>query len=147
MKSALTVPARGCIATALLLVCVSVLAQSSGGPTRVVYHLDDARTGRFALHIAEDQLASHPDMKITMVAYGAGINFLLEGATDKKGEPYEPAVRDLQSKGVEFKVCSTTLSIRDIPRDQVLDGMQFVPGGTYEVIRLQAEEGYVYLKP
>ncbi len=123
------------------------LADHHATDMRVVYHMDDSRNGRFALHIAEDQLATNPDMKIVVVAYAGGVDFLLKDATDRKGVPYAPAVASLIEKGVQFRACSATLGFRDIGKSEVLDGIEFVPAGTYEVIRLQAEEGYVYLKP
>lgn len=128
-------------------VSLPVLAEGHGSDIKVVYHMDDARVGRFALHIAQDQLDTNPNMKIAMVAYADGVDFLLRGASDRNDKPYAPDVQALLKRGVQFKVCSATLRFRDIPKDQVLDGMEFVPAGTYEVIRLQAEDGYVYLKP
>ena len=125
----------------------TALADAVGSDMKVVYHMDDARSARFALHIAADQLKTNPDMKIAVVAYGAGVDFLLKGARDKDGVPYAPAVQDLIGEGVQFRACSATLGFRDIARDNVLEGIDFVPAGTYEVIRLQAEDGYVYLKP
>ncbi|WP_461516819.1 DsrE family protein [Porticoccus sp.] len=122
-------------------------AEPAATAVKVVYHIDDASTGRFALHIAEDHIKANPNMQIAMVAYAGGVDFLLKGATDKRGNAYEPDVKALLASGVHFKVCKTTLKFRDIPMDQVLDGMELVPSGTYEVIRLQGEEGYVYLKP
>lgn len=86
-------------------------------------------------------------MKISMVAYGSGVDFLHKGASDRRGEPYAADVEELIQMGVQFKVCLATLRFRDIPKERVLDGVKFVPAGTYEVIRLQAEEAYVYLKP
>jgi hypothetical protein len=87
-------PAR--LACALLFVLTPpALADQPATDMRVVYHLDDSRNGRFALHIAEDQLATNPDMEIVIVAYGAGVDFLLNGAEDRKGVPYAPAIRDL----------------------------------------------------
>lgn len=131
----------------LILLSPLALADSDTEEMRVVYHMDDARSGRFALHIAEDQLKTNANMKIAVVAYAGGVDFLLKGARDKDGVPYEPAIRDLISKGVQFRACSATLGFRDIPKDKVVEGIDFVPAGTYEVIRLQAEEGYAYLKP
>ena len=131
----------------LILVAPLAVADSDTSEIRVVYHMDDARSGRFALHIAEDQLKTNADMKIAVVAYAGGVDFLLKGARDKDGVPYEPAIQDLISKGVQFRACSATLGFRDIPKDKVVEGVDFVPAGTYEVIRLQAEEGYAYLKP
>ena len=132
----------------LSAICLSPgLAETPNGPIKAVYHIDDARNGRFALHIAKDQLQTNPGIRIAIVAYGRGIDFLLQGASDMEDEPYGPDVADLLRLGVEFKVCSATLRSRHLSEDQVLEGMQFVPAGTYEVIRLQAEDGYVYIKP
>ena len=131
----------------LILFAPLAVADSDTSEMRVVYHMDDARSGRFALHIAEDQLKTNADMKIAVVAYAGGVDFLLKGARDKDGVPYEPAIQDLIRKGVQFRACSATLGFRDIPKDKVVEGIDFVPAGTYEVIRLQAEEGYAYLKP
>lgn len=131
----------------LIVLTLPAHAEPESTEMKVVYHMDDARSGRFALHIAQDQLETNPDMKIAVVAYGGGVDFMLKGAKDRDGVPYAPAIQDLISKGVEFRACSATLGFRDIARDEVLEGIDFVPAGTYEVIRLQAEEGYVYLKP
>ena len=136
------------LACALLFVFTqTALADHHATDMRVVYHMDDSRNGRFALHIAADQLETNPDMKIAVVAYMGGVDFLLKGGKDRKGVPYAPAIQDLIARGVQFRVCSATLGFRDIGKDEVVDGIEFVPAGTYEVIRPQAEEGYVYLKP
>lgn len=136
------------VAGVFLVVCTPLaLADSDAKEMRVVYHMDDARSGRFALHIAEDQLKTNANMKIAVVAYGGGVDFLLKGARDKDDVPYEPAIQELISRGVQFRACSATLGFRDIPKDRVVEGIDFVPAGTYEVIRLQAEEDYAYLKP
>jgi hypothetical protein len=114
---------------------------------KVVYHLDDARNGRFALHLAADHLEINPAANITIVAYANGVDFLLEDAKDRKDQLYAPAVQTLMGKGVQFRVCSATLGFRDIDKSRVLKGISLVPSGTYEIVRLQSEEGYVYLKP
>lgn len=110
---------------------------------KVVYHLDDTRNGRFALVLAKDHLEINPNTKVSIVAYAAGVDFLLKGATDKKDKAYMDDVQALMDKGVQFKVCAATLGFREIPEDRVLENIQLVPSGTYEIIRLQAEEGYV----
>ena len=131
----------------LLLVLPSGAAIAGTGATKVVYHIDDTRNGRFALHLAEDHVTIDPGIKIRVVAYAAGVDFLLSGEKDRYEKPYPPDVETLIRKGVEFRVCSATLGFRDIDKDRVLEGVGLVPSGTYEIIRLQSEEGYVYLKP
>jgi intracellular sulfur oxidation DsrE/DsrF family protein len=131
----------------LLGALLRLSAPAYAEPPGVVYHLDDAKNGRFSLHLAEDHLSIDPDLRIAVVAYAAGVDFLLKGATDSQGRPYEPEVKSLIDKGVQFRVCAATLNFRDIPQDKVLDGVELVPSGTYEIIRWQREEGFVYLKP
>lgn len=144
-------PLTRCFSLLLCWIITSGLAfqvmASQTEPMKVVYHIDDAKVGRFALHIAEDQLNTNPDMKIVMVTYAGGVDFLLKGAEDKRGEPYAPQVQALLDRGVIFRVCTATLKFRDIPQEEVLPGLQFVAAGTYEIIRLQAEEDFAYLKP
>jgi intracellular sulfur oxidation DsrE/DsrF family protein len=56
-------------------------------------------------------------------------------------------VGDLSGKGVQFRVCNNTLQTRNIDASKVLMEAKIVPSGVAEVARLQAKEGYVYLKP
>src|SRR6266702_2478365 len=88
-----------------------------------------------------------PNVKIVVVSHAAGINFLMRDAKDANGNPFEVAVQDLVSKGVEFRVCEYTLTSRNIDKKQMIDEVKYVPSGVAEVGRLQAQEGYAYLKP
>lgn len=135
------------IATILASIAMLWSALASAESVGVVYHIDDARNGRFALHLAEDHLSINPDIQIAVVTYATGVDFLLKGAKDKKGRLYEPEVQSLLKKGVHFRVCSATLGFRGIEEEKVLSGIKLVPSGTYEVIRWQSEKGFVYLKP
>ena len=49
--------------------------------------------------------------------------------------------------GVEFRVFSNTLKVRDISPNKLLPESKIVPSGVAEITRLQAKEGYVYLRP
>ena len=82
-----------------------------------------------------------------MVMHAAGINYLMRDAKDANGNPFEVTVQDLVSKGVEFRVCEITLKSRNIQKGQLIDEVKYVPSGVAEVARLQAQEGFVYLKP
>ncbi|TXT20417.1 MAG: hypothetical protein FD132_1243, partial [bacterium] len=53
----------------------------------------------------------------------------------------------LKEKGVEFRVCRNTLKGRNLDDNAVILEAQVVPAGVAEIGRLQAREGYVYLKP
>ena len=94
-----------------------------------------------------NHLSVDPKAKIVMVSHAAGIDFLLRDAKDKNGNPFEVTVQDLVSKGVEFRVCEITLKSRKIDKKQLIEEVKYVPSGVAEVTRLQAQEGYAYLKP
>ncbi|MDH4114597.1 MAG: DsrE family protein [Burkholderiaceae bacterium] len=117
-------------------------------PIKTVYHLtnglEEASRG---LGNIRNHLAADPGAKITVVANGNGIEFLLDGAKDKNGNPYEVIVQDLKGKNVDFRVCNNTLVTRKIDRSKVIQEAVIVPSGVAEAAKLQAREGYVYLRP
>jgi uncharacterized protein len=127
----------------------AVSAQSKAdAPIKTVYHftngLEEASRG---LGNIRNHLAADPKGKITVVTNGNGIEFLLDGAKDKNGNPYEIIVQDLKSKGVDFRVCENTLVSRKIDKSKVIQEATIVPSGVAEAAKLQAREGYVYLRP
>ena len=121
---------------------------AKGDPIKVVYHnnegIDHAPQ---ALRNVRNHLSVDPKAKIVFVSHAAGIDFLMKGAKDKNGNPFEVTVQDLVSKGVEFRACEYTLKSRNIDPKNVIEEAKLVPSGVAEVARLQAQEGYVYLKP
>lgn len=114
---------------------------------KVVFHVDDTANARWALMLANAYVDDSPNASIVFVAYGPGVDFLLDDAEDSRGNPYDPAVLDLVGKGVAFRVCAGTLSARNIANEDVLDAAVIVPSGIAEIARLQLREGYAYLKP
>ena len=134
------------IAAALLLACASGLALAQD--VKVVYHVNTGvETTAAILNNVRNHLNADPTVKIAVVTHGPGIDFLIEGAKDSKGREFSGVVGDLSSKGVQFRVCNNTLQTRNIDASKVLMEAKIVPSGVAEVARLQAKEGYVYLKP
>lgn len=113
---------------------------------KVVYHINDASIARIAMRNIENHVNASPDAKIVVVTHGKGIDFLLNDAKDDKG-PYQAQVAGLKEKGVEFRVCRNTLKGRKLSDEAVIMEAQVVPSGVAEIGRLQAREGFVYLKP
>ncbi len=145
---------------ALLLALLSAIAlsapltASAAKPTvateaaqeKVVYHINDASVARIAMRNIENHVAASTDAKIVVVTHGKGIDFLLNDAKDDKGS-YQAQVAGLKEKGVEFRVCRNTLKGRNLTDEAVIMEAQVVPSGVAEIGRLQAKEGFVYLKP
>jgi intracellular sulfur oxidation DsrE/DsrF family protein len=119
-----------------------------GDPVKVVYHMNEGvERAPQAIRNIRNHLNADPKVKIVVVSHAAGIDFMLRDAKDANGNPFEVAVQDLASKGVEFRVCEYTLKSRNIDPKRVLEEAKLVPSGVAEVARLQFQEGYAYLKP
>lgn len=113
---------------------------------KVVYHVNDAAVARVAMNNVNNHLTASPNAKIVVVTHGKGIDFLLNDAKDDKGA-FAPVVAGLKEKGVDFRVCRNTLKSRNLTDDAVIMEARVVPSGVAEIGKLQAQEGYVYLKP
>lgn len=119
---------------------------SAAAEEKVVYHVNDSANARVAMNNVNNHLNAAPDAKIVVVTHGKGIDFLLNDAKDDKGE-FAPVVAGLKGKGVDFRVCNNTLKSRKLETSAVIPEATVVPSGVAEIGRMQAQEGYVYLKP
>ncbi len=136
------------IAAVLLLSLAWSGAAMADFSSKVVYHVNEGvEKARVVLNNIKNHLDAEPTAKIVVVTHGAGIDFLLDGAKDRNGNPFDATVDTLQARGVEFRVCNNTLVSRKIDPKHVIPEATIVASGVAEIGRLQAKEGYVYLKP
>ena len=119
---------------------------SDGSSTRVVYHISSTATARGALRNLANHLRASPEVEIVVVAHNEGVDFLLQGARDEAGKPFEPEVRKFIERGVDFRVCYNTLERRHIEAAEVIPSATIVPSGIAEISRLQGKEGYTYMR-
>lgn len=125
--------------------CVSL---ANAQDIKAVYHVNTGVESIAAiLNNVQNHLNADPKVKIVVVTHGPGIDFLLEGAKDSKGREFSSSVSSLSGKGVEFRVCNNTLLTRNIDPGKLLMESKIVPAGVAEIAKLQAREGFVYLKP
>lgn len=121
---------------------------SADAPVKAVYHLtngiDEAQRGMGNIR---NHLNADPTAKIVVVGNGNGIEFMLDGAKDRNGNPFDATIQDLKSKGVDFRLCNNTLVSRKIDKSRVIPDVTIVPSGVAEAAKLQAREGYVYIRP
>ncbi|MBU3557748.1 DsrE family protein [Polynucleobacter sp. Ross1-W9] len=136
-------------ALALTLGFCSVVSAQSSGPTKVVYHIDDAETqGLKGLRNIRNHLDTSPNTIIIVVTHANGVDMLMEGAKDKKNNvEYAPLVGALKSRGVKFEVCEITLKNRNLKKDQFILDADFTPSGVVRVADLQYKDGFAYIKP
>ena len=127
------------------LLCAAALAQD-----KVVYHIDDAAAqATKGLRNIRNPLDVAPDTRIVVVTHAEGIDFLLEGAKDRKNPniDYASLVSALKSRGVVFQVCEITLRNRNLKKEQFNMDAEFTPSGVVRIGQLQSRENFAYIKP
>jgi len=133
-------------AVAGLAGCATVAQESQ--PVKAVYHLtnglDEAQR---AMGNVRNHLNADPKAKIVVVGNGNGIEFMLDGAKDRNGNPFDATIQDLKAKGVEFRLCNNTLVTRKIDKSKVIPEVTIVESGVAEAAKLQIREGFAYLRP
>ena len=138
---------RRMAAAAAFAFAASGAAMAADPPIRVVYHINEGvQKAPAVLHNIANELDAEPNTKIVLVAHGKGIDFLLKGAKDAKGNAFTPEIETLGMRGVEFRVCNNTLNSRHIDKSRVVSDAKIVPSGVAEIAKLESQ-GYVYLKP
>lgn len=123
-------------------------AASADGPVKIVYHFDAGfEQATKGLRNIKNHLDVEPKTKIVVVAHAQGVQFLIEGATNATGNPFNIPVEELAARGVEFRVCEITLKSNKIDPKTLIVQTKLVPSGVVEIGRLQARESFAYLKP
>ena len=125
--------------------CGAALAQD-----KIVYHIDNAELqATKALRNLRNHLDVAPTTKIVVVTHSEGVDFLMEGAKDKKNPnvDYASLVSALKSRGVRFEICEITLQNRNLKKEQFTLDSDFTPSGVVRIGQLQTREGYGYIKP
>lgn len=134
-------------ASASLLGACATDMTSSVHPDKVVYHINDSASATAALRNIGNHLDVNPQAQIVVVTHALGVDFMMEGARDKNGNPYNIPVEALTERGVTFDVCEITLKSRKLDRKQFIPESKFVPSGVAEIGKLQARGGFAYIKP
>lgn len=141
------VPAAAALFAAGLLLAPGVRSLlPSARVEHIVYHITEGTDPETALRNIANHLQLAPRLKAIVVAHNTGVDFLLMGARDHEGRLYEDEVAALKDQGVDFRVCGNTLSRRHIDPTRVIPEAVLVPSGIAEIGRLQAEEGYSYMR-
>lgn len=132
------------LAITLTMPCIAAPALAQD---KVVYHIADAAGQALGgLRNVRNQLDADPTAKITVVALGQGVDFLMTDAKDRNGNPYEIAVQELVDRGVRFEVCEVTLKNRNLRKEQFIPEVGYTPSGVVRLTKLQLQ-GHAYIRP
>jgi hypothetical protein len=138
------------LACLMLTLGLAAAALPAAAQDKVVYHIDNAEAqATKGLRNIRNHLDVAPDTKILVVTHAEGVDFLMEGAKDKKNPniDYGALVSALKARGVRFEVCEITLRSRNLKKDQFSMDAEFTPSGVVRIGQLQTREGYAYIKP
>jgi len=127
-----------------------LLGAAAFAQDRVVYHIDDAEAqATKGLRNIRNHLDTAPDTRIVVVTHANGVDFLMEGAKDKKNPDidYPSLVSALKARGVRFEVCEITLRNRNLKKERFILDAEFTPSGVARIGQLQSRERYAYIKP
>ena len=84
-------------------------------------------------------LAAQP-CRIVLLANGGAVSHLVGGSV------LADRIRELQTRGVSFRACANALRNASLTAENLLEGVEIVPAGVVEIVRLQ-REGFAYIKP
>ena len=119
-------------------------AKPTSSEVKVVIHVTNGnkRTYQAALNYTYSLREEYGDkVDIQIVANGPGIGLV------NSNNNYTDEIQSLLKKGVKVSACNTTVKImRNFRKLPIIEGVQFVPTGVVEVIKLQ-KKGYLYLHP
>jgi uncharacterized protein len=133
------------LATMFIMLAVPLLASAQD---KVVYHIDDAALqATKGLRNIKNHVDTDPSAQITVITHAQGVDFLMDGAQDKGGYPYQLLVADLVKRGVKFEICEITLKNRNLKREQFISEASFTPSGVVRIAQLQSKERAAYIKP
>ena len=133
-----------------LVAAAFALAGAAHAQDKVVYHIDNSETqATKGLRNVRNHLDVAPDTKIIVVTHAEGVDFLMEGAKDKKNPniDYASLVSALKARGVRFEVCELTMRNRNLKKDQFIMDAEFTPSGVARIGQLQSREHYANNKP
>lgn len=105
-----------------------------------VVHVPDTRRVRQALANARNILDDLPGVEVALVVNGDAVEAL--AATSDHAD----AVGALVGRGARVLACERALRRHGVDPGSLVAGVEVVPGGASEAVRLQGE-GWAYLRP
>jgi intracellular sulfur oxidation DsrE/DsrF family protein len=138
------------IKSTILAIALTVSSAAWAQADKVIYHIDNAgMQATKALRNIRNHLDVAPDTQIVVVTHADGVDFLMDGAKDKNNPnvDYGALVSALKARKVRFEICEITLTNRNLKKDIFNLDAEFTPSGVVRIGRLQAREGFAYIKP
>lgn len=110
---------------------------------KVVFDLTskDSNDQKAVIRWLNEVSKAEPTAKMEVVMYGQGLDLVTKG----KSAVGDDVVKLAANKNIAFKVCRVAMKAHNLTESDLLQGVQTVPDGIYEVISKQ-REGWGYIK-
>lgn len=109
----------------------------------IVFHLDlnDSAVLNIAISNVSNYFTAIAGQKadVVMLVNGPAVNLF-------KKEIALPELKTLLDNGLKIKLCQNALNKFKLTKEMLMDGVQVVPAGIVELVRLKNEQ-YTYVKP
>ena len=136
--------AAAALSLALVPIPDSMAAEGGKAKERVVLQVSDdsVKTWNQALNVVENlQVAYGKDnIEIEVVAFGLGIGMLKDDSVSGS------RVRDAAKSGAQIIACENTMRRQKLGKDDMLEGLRFVPAGIVQIIERQ-KQGWTVIRP
>jgi len=128
------------LSAAMLFFCLASQAQKD---YKVVFDLTsgDSLSQQTTIRWVSEIIKAEPTAQVEVVMFGKGLPLAVKDRSAVSNDVMTLA----NNKNVAFKVCAVAMANQKIDKSQLLQGVQTVPDGIYEVISKQ-REGWGYIK-
>ena len=127
----------------LMAVAFTSNAQAASG---VVFHVDSDQYMNQTLRQIGKQVDAMPDLPTHVILIAGALRAGVEGATDENGGLYSAQIEQLLAAGVRIFACETTMISTNVSPNDLAFGIETVESGVPELVRLQTEENFIYVK-
>lgn len=130
------------IVLSVTLILVAAFAHAQDSNYRVVFDMTSKDSVNQQSLIRQLSLINeyNANAQLEVVIYGQAVNLVT------KGSPQQAQIADLAAKkNISFKVCGMAMKRQNIEESALIQGVQVVPDGIYEIIQKQ-QQGWGYIK-
>lgn len=111
---------------------------------KVIFHIDELAKWNLVLanitNLLEGVLLSNETIDVEVLANSEAVEYY------RNNKDINLKLVDLNMKGVKFLACNNSLKGNNIKADDLIDIINIVPVGVFELVKKQ-RDGYAYIKP
>ncbi|MCS6990286.1 MAG: DsrE family protein [Chitinophagales bacterium] len=124
------------------LLYLQLQAQPASGPPRIVFQMvsGDTLAHKALMRQLGNITSLQPDLQIEVICHGPGLEMV-----QKDRSQVADRIGQYVAKGVRFSACEFSMKERKVSKEQILEGVDYIPSAILHIARRQAE-GWSYIK-